>query len=566
MSAADCSKLADWTVLDDGRAEPTTPPTQPMPQPADVPLDAAWMEALFPAKSAAKRATWLAALADAEFDTVGELAALDIAAWAGIGLPLAVSSVMQRAVAEPAARTALVTLAEPTPRPAAAPVDQIDVVVMDVSMSMRARSEVDNGDANDPDNALCKGFNKTREDVSKMVFHTMIDKTLVFELSHTVGLIAFGATVTPIAITREYEAFHDELGRLDANQRRTRLYDAIQAAADMIDTWEEDNAPLLAKDVRKRVFVLTDGEDNASGVAPWAVAKSLQERGVVLDAIPMAGRNPVLQTMCRASGGLCFDVVSVEQGIGLFEREATLRVACREEVARAPVIADCGAFEALRRECAASAATTEVRSAAPKALFAPCLSAESLRRKTAEVASGAAGGGPPPAVRRALKEYAAVSREPPEGWQVFVGAEDVLQWKAVLSGLPAPYDEGTWLLTVAFPTNYPFSAPRVRFVTPTYHCNVSADGMICLDRLQGAWSPATTIRDLLAAIRALLLAPDAMNPLDAYKATLYRDDRAQYEREAARHTRAHAGQAIDALAPKYKLATAAAAGAAAPGA
>lgn len=55
---------------------------------------------------------------------------------------------------------------------------------------------------------------RTREDMSKILFHTMVDKTLVFELDHAVGLLAFGKEIQPFPLTREYEQFHDELGRL----------------------------------------------------------------------------------------------------------------------------------------------------------------------------------------------------------------------------------------------------------------------------------------------------------------------------------------------------------------
>ena len=82
--------------------------------------------------------------------------------------------------------------------------------------------------------------------------------------------------------------------------------------------------------MKKRVFVLTDGEDNASRKAPWEVAQFLQRHDIVLDAIPLADHNPTLGALCAAAGGLCFEVLSQEQGLGLFEREATLHVGYRE--------------------------------------------------------------------------------------------------------------------------------------------------------------------------------------------------------------------------------------------
>ena len=203
--------------------------------------------------------------------------------------------------------------------------------------------------------------------------------------------------------------------------------------------------------------------------------------------------------------------------------------------------------------CRTEAPVVEVRSVVPKAVFAPCLAASAVAgaAKEAQRRAPARTGG---AVKRVLREYDAVCKAAPEGWRIFVSADNVLRWKAVLDGLPAPYDDGAWLLTIEFPDNYPFSPPRVRFVTPTFHCNVSVDGMICLDVLQHGWSPAQGIAAVLGAVHELMRAPDAMTPLDAYKGALYRDDRASYEREATKHTREHAGKDFLTLATKFNLA------------
>ena len=84
----------------------------------------------------------------------------------------------------------------------------------------------------------------------------------------------------------------------------------------------------------------------------------------------------------------------------------------------------------------------------------------------------------------------------------------------------------------------------MRFVTPVYHCNISADGAIGMEQLRDAWSPALDAHALLGLVRNLLLAPDANNPLDNMKAALYRDyvndGDGTYMAEAQRHTASHA--------------------------
>ena len=119
---------------------------------------------------------------------------------------------------------------------------------------------------------------------------------LGLELNHAVGLLAFGKDIIPIGITREYEKFHDELGRLDANQGSTSLYDSILSGAEMLLDYEKVHLAGHTKvlgggvgggggeKIPKRIFVLTDGEDNSSKKYPWEIVKFCQENGIIIDA------------------------------------------------------------------------------------------------------------------------------------------------------------------------------------------------------------------------------------------------------------------------------------------
>jgi ubiquitin-protein ligase len=556
-----------------------------------VPLDSAWLADLFPTKSGAKRAQWLSVLLENEFETQDDLRALDAPGWEALPLPLAVKSALRLSfdvepVDEGTPPVIAATDVVLPPSPAAVPgITQCDIIVIDISASMRAHSSLDpyEGHAGTADGSVSgsdydpsarettTSTRRTREDISKILFHTMIDKTLIFELSHAVGLLAFGKEVLPMAITRDYERFHDELGRLDAGQCGTRLYDSIVTAADMLT---QHCAAEGLDAAAKRIFVLTDGEDNMSSTLPWSVAQHLQRSGITLDAIPLAGMNTNLAALCRASGGLCFEVDSQEQGIGLFEREATLQLCAREVATEPPpAICDKPTFDSLVRSIDSDperAVARAVKSAVPKNVFAPVMSAATIQAKMAAMSSApsgadgvASGAG---ALRRALKEYASLTADPIEGWRVFVSEDNPLSWKAVMArGEPSPewiqsegvcpYANGTWLLTVDIPRDYPFKAPRVRFVTPIYHCNISVDGMICLSLLQ-EWSPALSIRKALEAVRALVMSPDGHNPLDAYKGALYKDDLPLYKAEATKHTLENAREGFDVLSARYNLAPA----------
>mgnify|MGYP003385492980 CR=1 FL=1 len=494
-------------------------------------LDSHWMQALFPDKPIEKTLKWLKILHHNEFEMVDDLQSLSSEDWKSLSLPLAVESKIRKAIITPSVgitNSVATTSATPPPTLPPRPVSQVDLIVVDISASMRARSTLD--------------VDKTREDVSKMLFHTMIDKLICLELYHAVGLLAFGEQLHPYTITTEYEQFHDFLGRLDATEGATKLYDSVYQAAEMIETYVSENPIDNENERKKRIFVLTDGEDNRSHHPPWQVAQFLQQRNIQLDAIPVAAYNPTLQSMCTATEGLCFLANNQEQAIGLFEREATLHVSYREASGKEVLpITDMAALKSLevavRSDGSSTAGVTEIRSAVPISVNQPVMKKEEISQMAA--ASSCRG-----ATKRILREYNDFQHHPVPGWSVYINANnnDMNSWKAILNddSLPAPYTEGMWLITVDFPRDYPFRALKIKFVTPIYHCNISCDGNICMDILKDSWNPALTVSKVLASISALLLDPNALDPLDTYKGQLYRDDRESYMAEAVLHTQKNA--------------------------
>lgn len=80
---------------------------------------------------------------------------------------------------------------------------------------------------------------------------------------------------------------------------------------------------------------------------------------------------------------------------------------------------------------------------------------------------------------------------PVDGVSAFPSSEDDMkQWTATLVGPKATvYENLSYTLSLSFPSNYPYSAPTVKFVSRIFHPNVDlATGTICLDILKDKWS------------------------------------------------------------------------------
>ncbi|MCO5548322.1 hypothetical protein L7F22_001779 [Adiantum nelumboides] len=101
----------------------------------------------------------------------------------------------------------------------------------------------------------------------------------------------------------------------------------------------------------------------------------------------------------------------------------------------------------------------------------------------------------------------------------------------------SPYDEGVFFLDIIFPSDYPFKPPEVMFRTRIYHCNVGANGQICLDILKDNWSPALTISNVLLSICSLMTDANPYDPLVGKIAQQYLADRGAHDKSAAEWTR-----------------------------
>ena len=79
----------------------------------------------------------------------------------------------------------------------------------------------------------------------------------------------------------------------------------------------------------------------------------------------------------------------------------------------------------------------------------------------------------------------------------------------------SPYEEGIFKLSFAFPDNYPFKHPEVKFLTPMYHPNIKKEtGEICMDVFASSWSPTQKVSDILEKLSSLLVSPSTDSPLE----------------------------------------------------
>ncbi|TFY78541.1 hypothetical protein EWM64_g5472 [Hericium alpestre] len=113
--------------------------------------------------------------------------------------------------------------------------------------------------------------------------------------------------------------------------------------------------------------------------------------------------------------------------------------------------------------------------------------------------------------------------------------ENSFHWKARIPGPEGSvYEHGVFEVDVHLAHDYPFSAPKVLFLTRIYHMNISDKGNVCIDILKHNWSPALSVFKVILSLSSLLTDPNPSDPLVPSIASEYLRRRAVHD-QTARH-------------------------------
>ena len=143
--------------------------------------------------------------------------------------------------------------------------------------------------------------------------------------------------------------------------------------------------------------------------------------------------------------------------------------------------------------------------------------------------------------KRLKKELLELEKCPPDNCSAGPTDNDLFNWTATIVGPNGtPYENGIFKLSILYPTDYPFKAPKVQFVTKIYHPNINSGGSICLDILKDQWSPALNTSKILLSVCSLLDDPNPDDPLVPEIASLFKKNRNLYNMKARAYTTKYA--------------------------
>lgn len=127
------------------------------------------------------------------------------------------------------------------------------------------------------------------------------------------------------------------------------------------------------------------------------------------------------------------------------------------------------------------------------------------------------------------------------GWDIELVDDKITEWELSLPGPDdSPYFGGTFLISLVFPEDYPFGAPKLRFLTKIYHPNIDIKGGVCMGVLKDEWRPVITVQKLLVMVSDLLVHPNPDDPLNVEAAKLFVSDPKGYAERARLITQKYA--------------------------
>ncbi len=132
--------------------------------------------------------------------------------------------------------------------------------------------------------------------------------------------------------------------------------------------------------------------------------------------------------------------------------------------------------------------------------------------------------------KRLLTEFKALKAEASSlKMTVNCDEDNLYQWYATITGAEGTaYNGLVYKLKIEFPTNYPFSAPKMKFLNNMFHPNVDQQGNICLDILKDKWTPVLNVTKALLSVLASMAEPNPSSALNMDAATLFTSNMEEY--------------------------------------
>ncbi|KAJ7689505.1 hypothetical protein B0H14DRAFT_3051045, partial [Mycena olivaceomarginata] len=370
----------------------------------------------------------------------------------------------------------------------------------------------------------------TRLHLLKELFNVFLNRASSFDtsVSLVLGLVTFSNKASADQeLTPIFENFRKQLDRKEAGGD-TAIYEALDSARRMLTQYRPDLPKL-----RKRIIIVSDGEDTSSTTSAQEVCLALQRARVVVDSVQVGPRSdPILHSISVATGGYRFSPnTSLADALSIFDLETMLYSGERSPRIGEPFVHQVTSPYLLlsyQNQSLYPIDLITVDKFPPRAAH-PLLAAPV---KSAAAATSVGMGGDD-RMKRIMREVSCVQSLARAELNFLLAPTDVEN---------CPYKGGTFLLTCDLPAGYPRDPPQVRFVTFIMHPNSTDPTQVCIAELGRLWSSDITLKEIFSLVYGTLLTPDLENPLEIQASLKYYEDDGTYALAVADATAKHASK------------------------
>ncbi|KAJ7472928.1 hypothetical protein B0H11DRAFT_1919124 [Mycena galericulata] len=353
----------------------------------------------------------------------------------------------------------------------------------------------------------------SRLDLLKELFTVFLNRAGSFDtaVSLVLGLVTFSdIAVVGQELTPVFEQFREKLD-IVTPYGDTAVYDALDSARRLLINYRSD-----LPNLRRRIVIVSDGEDTSSETYPWVVCGALQKADIIVDSVQVG----------KKSGYRFSPRTSLADAMSIFDLETMLSSGDRPVRERKPLVSTQKQLQAYGnyREYPIEIVTVDQfpPRAKHKKLKQPVKSAatsfvtrgggdDRMKRIMREVISSR---GTRAAQRIDVLQVKALVTDPHPNIDVYVNDSDMSFLKIILEAPKdvenCPYKGGTFLLTCDLPVGYPRDPPEV-----------SKQGKVCIAELGRLWSSDITLKEILSLVYGTLLTPDLENPLEIQASLKY---------------------------------------------
>jgi ubiquitin-conjugating enzyme E2 W len=109
-------------------------------------------------------------------------------------------------------------------------------------------------------------------------------------------------------------------------------------------------------------------------------------------------------------------------------------------------------------------------------------------------------------LRRLQKELKMLRINPPDGIQLAVDTDSLVEWSVSLLGPgDSLYEKQEFKLLFRFSKDYPLNSPEVVFIgNIPVHPHIYSNGHICLSILYDQWTPALSVSAICLSLQSML--------------------------------------------------------------